>query len=283
MAKKKRCPHHEEHPDEAWLLPYSDLMTLLLALFIVLFAVSQTDKQKMSEMSKVFSLIFTAQKGVMGDASIQPANNNHSDNNDVTKSTQGETQTQLIPNKDMELSTIQSKMTQYVKFQKLPGYIATSMTDEGLMITIKDVALFAPGSAEMLPEAKKIAYDMSIMLQSSQEKIQIAGHTDDTPAEGGPYTSNWELASARAINFMKEMLKNPALNPERFSAISYGQYQPLSPNITDADREQNRRVQILVRKVEQNAPVTGGQTPTGMPSPSGAGNQMMTAPPAGQP
>lgn len=253
MSKKKRCPHHDEHVDESWLLPYSDLMTLLLALFIVLFATSKVDQKKLSEMSKVFSLIFTAQKGVMGDASIQPSNNNHSQNNDAKVSTMGEAQSQMIPRKDIDLATIQNKMTQYVKFQNLPGYIATSMTDEGLMITIKDVALFQPGSSEMLPEAKKIASDLAIMLKSSPEKVQISGHTDDTPAEGGAYASNWDLASSRSINFLKEMLKNPSLDPARFSAVSYGQYQPVAPNITDADREQNRRVEILIRKPDANA------------------------------
>jgi chemotaxis protein MotB len=248
MAKKKRCPKHEEHVDETWLIPYADLLTLLLALFIVLFATSQTDKVKLAEMQKVFSIIFTSQKGVMGDASIQPSNQKHSTDNNEKTSDQGEVSKQLIPNKDGELSSIQHKLNQYITMENLPGYMVTSMTDEGLMITIRDIALFPSGSPELLPQAQKIAYDLSIILEKTQEKVQVAGHTDDNPSEGSGYTSNWELSSARAINFLKEILKNPGLNPERFSAVSYGQYQPVVPNITDSDRERNRRVEILIRK-----------------------------------
>ncbi|TCK62545.1 flagellar motor protein MotB [Seleniivibrio woodruffii] len=251
MAKKKRCPKHEEHVDETWLIPYADLLTLLLALFIVLFATSQTDKQKLMEMSKVFSIIFTSQKGVMGDASIQPSNQKHSTDNNEKTSDQGEASRQLIPPTQGEMANMQKKLNQYITMQNLPGYMVTSMTDEGLMITIKDIALFPSGSSELLPEAQKIAYDLSIMFEKSQEKVQIAGHTDDKPSEGSTYSSNWELSSARAISFMKEILKNPSLNPERFSAVSYGQYQPIVPNITDADRERNRRVEILIRKPAQ--------------------------------
>jgi len=251
MAKKKRCPKHEEHVDETWLIPYADLLTLLLALFIVLFATSQTDKQKLQEMSRVFSIIFTSQKGVMGDASIQPSNQKHSTDNNEKTSEQGEVSKQLIPPAQGEMANLQKKLNQYITMQNLPGYMVTSMTDEGLMITIRDIALFSSGSSDLLPEAQKIAYDLSIMFEKSQEKVQIAGHTDDKPSEGSTYSSNWELSSARAISFMKEILKNPSLNPERFSAIAYGQYQPIVPNITDADRERNRRVEILIRKPGQ--------------------------------
>lgn len=257
MAKKKRCPHHEEHVDETWLIPYADLLTLLLALFIVLFATSQSDKTKLQEMSKVFSIIFSAQRGVMGDASIQPSNENHSKSNDAKASTQGEATSTIIPKQNPELSTLQNKLNQYITMQNLPGYVATSMTDEGLMITVRDIALFPGGSAELLPEAKKIAYDMSVILAKSPERVQISGHTDDSPAEGSGYTSNWELGGARAISFMKEMLKNPELTPDRFSATTYGQYQPVAPNISDADREKNRRVEILIRNPKNNMAQTG--------------------------
>lgn len=251
MSKKKRCPHHEEHADETWLIPYADLLTLLLALFIVLFATSQSDKKKLAEMSKVFSIIFTSQKGVMGDASIAPSNEKHSRSNDEKTNDSGEAQSQVIPQKNPELSNLRNKMNQYITLENLPGYIATSMNDDGLMISIRTGVLFPSGSAELLPEAKKIAYDLSVMLENSSEKIQISGHTDDTPAEGSLYPSNWELASARAVNFLKEILKNPELNPERFSAVSYGQYQPIIPNLTDQDRIENRRVEILIQKPKE--------------------------------
>ncbi|WP_303850944.1 flagellar motor protein MotB [Seleniivibrio woodruffii] len=250
MAKKKRCPKHEEHVDETWLIPYADLLTLLLALFIVLFATSQTDKQKLMEMSKVFSIIFTSQKGVMGDASIQPSNQKHSTDNNEKTSDQGEATREMIPPKQGELATLQKKVNQYINMENLPGYIATSMTDEGLMITIRDIALFPSGGSELLPEADRIAYDLSIMLEKTQEKVQVAGHTDDNPSEGSGYSSNWELSSARAVNFLKAILKNPALDPERFSAVAYSQYQPVAPNISEQDRERNRRVEILIRKAD---------------------------------
>ena len=90
---------------------------------------------------------------------------------------------------------------------------------------------------------------MAGLLGAIPERVIISGHTDNVPINTVHYPSNWELSSARALNFMKFLLaSNPALNPARFSAIGYSEYRPAATNSTEEGRMQNRRVEILIAR-----------------------------------
>ena len=115
------------------------------------------------------------------------------------------------------------------------------------MIRIKDTALFPSGSAELLPESRRFAQVMAKMLAPLSQRVVISGHTDNVPINTPKYPSNWELSTARAVNFMKYLLaQDENLKPELFSAIGYGEYQPVADNNTPEGRAQNRRVEIMI-------------------------------------
>jgi chemotaxis protein MotB len=85
------------------------------------------------------------------------------------------------------------------------------------------------------------------MLNTINQKVIIGGHTDNSRISTPEFPSNWDLSSKRSVNFMKYLFqREPTLRPERFSAVGYGEYQPLVPNYTDEGRQRNRRVEIMI-------------------------------------
>ena len=143
MARKKRPAPHEEEASEAWLLPYSDLMTLLLALFICLFAISQTDETKLTQMAQAFSSAFN-----MGGPSffegVGPSQNN---SRDVLSAEDGGMEAYLAENKQMD--AVKRQLDTYIEQNDMGNEVSTVLTEDGLMIRIKENALFPSGSAEL--------------------------------------------------------------------------------------------------------------------------------------
>lgn len=243
MARKKHAAPHEEHEGEPWLLPYSDLMTLLLALFIALFAISQTDQKKMSELSQAFSSAFNmggpsffSQMGPnMGRRAEMPSDEDKGNNAYLAE--------------NQQLEEIQKKMQEYIEQNKLDDQLSTELNEQGLMIRIKERALFPSGSATLVGQAQSIVPVVAGIISSIPERVVVSGHTDNVPISSSQFPSNWELSSARALNFMKAILaSNTSLNPQRFSAIGYSEYRPIADNATEEGRSRNRRVEIFIAR-----------------------------------
>lgn len=243
MARKKHHPPHEEHEGEPWLLPYSDLMTLLLALFIALFAISQTDQKKMSELAQAFTAAFN-----MGGPSFFDKAGPNVGRRAETPSDEDLGNSAYFA-ENSQLEEIQKKMQEYIDENHLEDQLSTEMAEEGLMIRIKERALFPSGSAQLVGQAQSIVPVVAGMLASLPERVVISGHTDNVPINTAQYPSNWELSSSRALNLMKAVLAaEKSLNPARFSAIGYSEYRPIADNKTDAGRQQNRRVEIFIAR-----------------------------------
>ncbi|MED3550853.1 flagellar motor protein MotB [Cytobacillus praedii] len=253
MSKRKKKKGHDEgHVDESWLLPYSDLLTLLLALFIVLFASSSIDAVKFQAISKAFSSALTGGTGMMEFPSPLPEGQMQAD--EETEDTEADDPNGLKIDKKLlqkvdqkELEAIQVKVNKFIEDNQLTGKLQTSLTGEGLMVSIRDNVLFAPGSADVRPEDLKIANDIAeLLVMDPPRNIIISGHTDNVPIGNAPFDSNWELSVMRAINFMKIILKNHELDPRMFSAKGFGEFQPVASNDTVEGKAKNRRVEILI-------------------------------------
>ena len=243
MAKKKRGKKKEEEAGEAWLLPYSDLMTLLLALFISLFAISQTDQKKMSEMAQAFSAAFN-----MGGPSFFDKMGPNPGRRTEMPSDEDRGNSAYIQ-ENQALEEVKRQMDQYIDQNSLNDQLSTELTEDGLLIRIKEKALFPSGSAELVAQAQSIGPVVAGLLSTVPERVIISGHTDNVPINSAQYPSNWELSSSRALNFMKYLLSiNPKLSPQRFSAIGYSEYRPIADNGTEDGRTKNRRVEVLIAR-----------------------------------
>lgn len=242
--RKYRKEHHEEHADESWLIPYADILTLLLALFIVLYASSQVDQKKFER------LAYSMNQAFNGSPSIFDKNQSMLEQSTVKEeSTRKSVDKQLQLNESSQLSEVRKELEHYIAANNLADDFTTSITEDGLLIRIKDSAFFPSGSAKILPKHNEFSKELSKMLASLPQKVIVSGHTDTIPISNAEFPSNWHLSTTRALNFMLHLLQNNnTLDPVRFSALGYGEYRPIATNETSEGRAQNRRVEILIAR-----------------------------------
>jgi chemotaxis protein MotB len=246
MARKKRHKE-EEHIDETWLIPYADMLTLLLALFIVLFAMSSVDVDKFKMLSQSLNMALNGGNGVLEYQDVKL--------NDIPNSFDREFDRSMfdLENKDMEqLEEIQKNINEYIEQRSLQDQLKTELSDEGLLIVIMDDALFDSGSAIVKEGSKRLAYEISEILATDPPRdIIISGHTDNVPINNAQFSSNWHLSVMRAVNFMRVILEKESLDPEKLSVKGYGEFRPVAPNDAAEGRAKNRRVELLIQPLEE--------------------------------
>ena len=245
----RRDQHNvEEKVDSSWLLPYADMLTLLLALFIVI-AVINLDEQKYNDLAETLRGLFSDGGGIV-----------------IQEGTQGLGGVLFIASSDFEdregtdsseeqdsifgfefLLGLKEEIDEYIINNNLTESLETGLSDEGLLITISTDFSFDPGSAVVKKEGIEIAREISNFLHTDPaHEIIISGHTDDVPMNNEEFRSNWELSVIRAVNFLGYILENENLDRSNFSAKGFGEYRPSVPNTSDENRTKNRRVEVLV-------------------------------------
>ncbi len=252
MAKRRGGAPPEEHADESWLLPYSDMMTLLLALFIVMFAVSSVDQAKFNAMMES---MYTAFGGTTNTGSPVEGAGGSVDMDaleDLLAAGGGNSP-------QVGLGSLYLSLNDYVEESDLSNSIAVQYKGDDVLVTLKNDVFFTPGSADLSPEMQEQAQTLAALLQKSQDpdspfEVVVAGHTDDVPINTPKYPSNWYLSLQRAANFLGAMLENTDLNPSYFSARGYGEFNPVSSNDTADGRQRNRRVELLISQKLEQAP-----------------------------
>ncbi|MFL0194553.1 flagellar motor protein MotB [Clostridium sp. WILCCON 0269] len=237
MRGKKQ--HDEEHVDESWLLPYSDMLTLLLALFIVMFAMSKVDNQKLIALSQQFNVIFTGGKGILNDSGENDSNITQSDNPSMSNKENS------IVEQD-KMSEIKNTLEQEIKNEGYSDKVKVSLNGEGVDISIQDTVIFNTGKADILSNFYPLLIKISNMIKDLDNEIRISGYTDNVPIENKEFRSNWDLSYMRASNVMNFMVNKGNVAPDKFSIQAHGQYRPKYDNSTEQGRAQNRRVDILI-------------------------------------
>lgn len=242
MPKRKKKKSHD-HIDESWLIPYADLLTLLLALFVILFGMSTLDAQKFRQLASAFNANLTGGTGLLE----FPYPIEELDRSIVEPEEENEEEELNEKQDQHQLSEVQKKINTYIDEKRLNGKLQTTLTDEGLLITILDDILFDSGKAEIRPSDIQLAREISqLLVMNPPRNVVISGHTDNVPIKNAQFDSNWHLSVMRAVNFMKIILENKQLDPKLFSAKGYGEFKPVATNNTAAGRQKNRRVEILV-------------------------------------
>lgn len=258
MSKKRRHEDHEEHIDESWLIPYADLMTLLLALFIVLYSMNAVDSKKFEDLSNAFSLALSSGQGVLdmpsviqkGPDSDQKDGGSAEDKDSMAEKEEQLTEEQvqeLLDQSKVELSELKEELDEYIASNGLSTSLETSLNMSQLVITIRDNALFDSAEATVNSDGRKLAISIANMLDDYPDyNIIVAGHTDTTPIRNNEYSSNWDLSVMRAVRFMDIMLSSNDLDPKRFSAVGYGEFHPVAENDSVENRAKNRRVELSI-------------------------------------
>lgn len=263
MARKKRAPHHEEHPDERWLVTFADMLVLLLALFIVLYALGDMDPRKaepfaqsMRENSgKIFpggnSVAYTGGQADTSELKQQPPSPSLQGALAAAPATAEE-----VKKETDDLEQLKSQIDTAAAEDGLSSKVETEVTRDGLHVKLKsDDLLFDSGSAELKSRSDRIIRRISQLLRlKSTHAIRVSGHTDSVPVSGR-YPTNWELSTARASAVVRSMTRN-RVSPARMEAAGRAHLAPVASNSTDRGRSTNRRVEILIprQKVASAAP-----------------------------
>jgi chemotaxis protein MotB len=216
-----------------WLLTYADMITLMLALFIILFSISTINKVKLQRLVRDLGGGFNSQDAI-----------NNPPNGMTTSAT-----------KD-QLQAMQAQLQSYVSSNQLQNKVQTRIQQDGkkreLVITLlSDKQLYDSGSADLKPETKRILDEVYKQLKSTQNEVRVEGNTDNVPIDDAQFPSNWELSAARATGVARYMVEQDGLAPRRISALGYGEYRPRVPNDTDAHRAENRRVDVVILDTDQ--------------------------------
>jgi chemotaxis protein MotB len=254
---RRKKGHASGHNDERWLLTYSDMITLLMALFIIMWAISTVNDSKFDQLSKSLSdafggSIFQGNKKVIDGSSGSKAEIVPTRPNESTSSTAKEL-TQAVQNaaaaRELEnLKALKAEVDAYVGAKGLSGKIDTSIDERGLVIRIlPDDMLFDTGEAELRPEARPVLGEIARLLRGldGTNPVHVEGNTDNVPISTDRFRNNWELSAGRAVTVLT-FLEESGFDPTRMSAIGYGEQRPVASNATAAGRALNRRVEIVV-------------------------------------
>lgn len=268
MAKKRK-EHHEEHPDERWLLTYADLITLLVALFIVMFAMSSVNQGKFDKLAK--SLSDTLSGGVVqGGTAMAEAGSSVKDPSPVevpfapavrpqfgggetaVKGGDGEAKKrQERRSKEEEgFKALKERIDGYARDKGLDGRVKTRVTEDGLQVRVlTDGLLFDSGSAEPKLAGRPLVEHIGTVLAGAGEHpVTVSGHTDPEPIATGRFRSNWDLSVARATSVVS-LLTQADVPAQRLTAAGRAQLDPVADNDTPAGRALNRRVEILLPRL----------------------------------
>jgi chemotaxis protein MotB len=244
MSKRRRRSlpeEHEEHVDESWLVPYADILTLLLALFIVLYASSTVDKEKYTAIMESFKSEFAGtnipdeQKGL----TIPPSTENPEEKIPPKPPKEEEDKGDAV------LEELKKKLEKYINENNLNAVVTLGDTNRGVEISFRDAALFDSGSAELEPHSFKTLNGLVGLINTVPNSVSIEGHTDNQPIRTSRFASNWELSSARAASVLHYFI-GKKVDPKRLQFTGYGEYHPIYPNNTEDHRQANRRVTIVI-------------------------------------
>lgn len=275
MARRKKQEEHGNH--EAWAIPYGDLVTLLMAFFVVMYAVSVVDAGKYRVLSNSLVEAFGAQVPVDPIQIGEPSFALNLMNDDVHRSLvpieiesgaasrQSEITIQnLLSPTDVAIENTLDLLEGEERdrilneigemSEEIESSLGSLIQDDDIQVTRKpywlEIAinsnlLFSSGSATLEAAARPVLENVAAILAKRDARIHVEGHTDNLPIRNSTYPSNWELSSGRAATVVNLFAQN-GVDPERMVAIGYAEFQPLASNAADAGRARNRRVAVIV-------------------------------------
>ena len=280
MARKKK---HEEHVNaEAWAIPYGDLVTLLFALFTVMYAMSSVNEGKFRVLSDSMVAAFNGPPKSMQPLNIgekEPGKGGDKplvgiaptvflkikDGKDATESRlspRNPTKTEVAGAPGLPGALIRMQRQVQDAMQSLIDAKLVTVRRENMWLEIEINAdiLFPSGAGEFAPAAEPLLDKLAAVLQPFPNPIRVEGHTDDRPIRTTAFPSNWELSAARAASVVHQFMRQ-GIDPLRLEIVGFGEFHPRQPNATSDGRNANRRVVVLVlEEVAPGAPLTARTT-----------------------
>lgn len=221
---RKRRQHRETPGQERWLLTYSDLITLLLGLFVILYAMSKIDTKKYNQWVAAFG-------GVFGSSQVEMKT--------------GIGDKGLVDGMNEQIQ-VRQMLKEALELNGQNSAISISIDERGVTIHIQEELLFPSGQTELKKSSLKTMDSLAYVIKRLPNDIRIEGHTDNIPINTPRFPTNWHLSMTRATNTGYYLIDHHGINPDKVSVVGYGDLRPLSDNATEQGRSQNRRVDIVI-------------------------------------
>lgn len=268
MARRK---HHEEHANhEAWAIPYADLMTLLLAFFVVMYAISSLNEGKYRVMADALTTAFggaprtitqvqvgnqqlqgggfdspsvirapSMTGGALADPTQLPSMASH-----MRMPVSAHNQEQL-QRAERQLNQIADRLSRSLAPLVKQGVITVRRTELWIEVEINSDILFGTGSAALDVNARDTLGTLADVLLDAPNGVRVEGHTDNLPIATAQFPSNWELSAARAASVV-HLFADHGVQPQRLAMVGYGQFRPRESNDAPEGRNRNRRVMVII-------------------------------------
>lgn len=252
--RRQREQEAEKDKSERWLLTYSDLITLLMIFFVVLYSMSKVDADKFQAIAESLNRALgggtparidlndhpsgpsVLQNGTPAAPATAPGKENDAKN----ANSQGNADTE-----NMTIEGIKAKLDKFAQDNGIQAKLVSSIEERGLIVSIQETLLFASGSADLDARAREILGKISTVLAAAPNQIRVEGHTDNVPIHTAQFPSNWELSVIRSTNVL-QILQHDGISPNRLSAAGYGEYRPIASNDSPEGQSKNRRIDLVI-------------------------------------
>ena len=260
--RRRRGGHAEHDNEERWLLTYADMITLLMALFMVLFSISSVNISKYKSLQKSLQEAFSG-RVLPGGKQIKETGASEADQSNmrndpqppipaikpVINAVQKQQNSMAAQAEENNFQKLKREIDQYAHSHGLSQQIETTVARRGLVIRLlTDRVLFDSGQARLKPQSHPILGRISNLLRASGgQPIQVEGYTDNVPIRSSQFPTNWELSTARATSVVRFLIGD-AVAKQRLSAAGYADLHPAASNTSDSGRSRNRRVEIVLQR-----------------------------------
>lgn len=280
MARRRTHLEHENH--EAWAIPYGDLMTLLLAFFVVMYSISSVNSGKYRVLSDALTAEFRGTPRAPQPIPVGDLPQNVSEQMPINAMnrmfTAGMPAHMLMPlpqargtvrdgqraagsidprdaanaalieaeaARQKELAGVEADVSGVLANLIKSNLVSVHKQGDSVQVQISADILFASGVAEPAPAALPVLQRLADSLKPWPNAVRVEGHTDDVPIRSAVFHSNWELSAARAGSVVR-LFSERGIDPQRLAVVGYGQYRPLQSNDTAVGRNANRRVVVII-------------------------------------
>ncbi len=256
-----------------WLLTYSDLVTLTLTFFVMLFSMSTIDKARFEEIATSFRSAFSGtgdgilffinrgkdvvkirntnavvevgEKSVDNESDMAPALEFQEDTGgqeaDIGEGTGGQ-------ETDSEMEALKGNMERKIEELGLGNFVDVVENEQVFTLRFNSVILFEAGKADIKPSGRETLKNLGALLKEVDKEIVVEGHTCNLPINTPQFPSNWELSTRRATNVVRSLIEECGLDPRMLTAAGKGEFEPIASNDTEEGRKQNRRIDIMIEK-----------------------------------
>ncbi|MCC5895778.1 MAG: OmpA family protein [Alkalibacterium sp.] len=266
--RRKKAKKVEEASSPAWMATFSDLMSLLLTFFILLFSMSIVSEERFREVAESLrmALVGSSSDSILDDRGNSVGDLEFDDYGDLNEYEGLDPDELAVEDSPVDENYIPEQVIElydtvnmFLVDEGLNADVTLSRDQDGVYIDIQEVIMFEPGSATLRENGLETMDQLAGLFELFNNEIIIEGYTDDVPTNGAEFATNWELSAARAITVLRYLYEDHSIEPTRLSARGYGEYRPTVPNDSVQNRSLNRRVNIVIVHDEREDVVNGSE------------------------